>query len=105
MTGPVAHIHFKVGAVLKARYNTISMPFLFKESKRQAFWEDVKRSIIDYQLLNSQCKQETYHTGLPFQLALQVPHKQKKTVLDAVDGYHSVPLDEEFQPLTTFIPE
>ena len=29
----------------------------------------------------------------------------KKTVLDAVDGYHSVSLDEESQPYTTFITE
>ena len=57
---------------------------------------------IDYQHLNSQCK---HHTGSPFQLALQVPPKQKKTVLDAVDGYHSVPLDKTSQPLTTFITE
>ena len=43
--------------------------------------------------------------GSLFQLALQVPPNQKKTVLDAVDGYHSVPLDKESQPLTTFITE
>ena len=60
---------------------------------------------IDYQHLNSQCKRETHHTGSPFQLALQVPPNQKKTVLDAVDGYHSVPLSKESQPLTTFITE
>ena len=61
---------------------------------------------VDYQHLNSQCKQETHHTGLPFQLALQVPPRtKKKTVLNAVNGYHSIPLDSESQPLTTFITE
>ena len=29
-----------------------------------------------------------HQTGLPIQLALQVPPKLKKTVLDAVNGYH-----------------
>ena len=53
----------------------------------------------------SQCKRETHHTSSPFQLSLQVPPNTKKTVLDAVDGYHSIPLDEESQPLTTFITE
>ena len=57
----------------------------------------------DYQYLNSQCKRETHHTASPFQLAMQVPPNTKKTMLDTVDGYHSVILDEESQPLTTFI--
>ena len=34
---------------------------------------------------------------------MQVPPNTKKTVLDTVDGYHSVILDEESQPLATFI--
>ena len=134
MSGPTAHIHLKEGAVPKGRHSPIPMPFHLKEPVRQALWEDVKRSIItsvsvgmptdwcntmvitakkngkpqrtiDYQHLNSQCKQETHHTGSPFQLTLQVPPKQKKTVLDAVDGYHSVLLDKDSQPLTTFITE
>ena len=63
------------------------------------------RKTIDYQHLNSQCKWETHHMGSLFQLALQVPPNQKKTVLDAVDRYHSVPLDNESQPLTIFITE
>ena len=41
----------------------------------------------------------------PFQLASQIPANTKKTVIDAVDGYHAVPLDRESQPLTTFITE
>ena len=59
---------------------------------------------IDYQYLNSQCKRETHHTASPFQQAMQMP-SNTKTVLDAVNGYHSVILDEESQPLTTFIME
>ena len=63
------------------------------------------RRTVDFQPLNSQCLQETHHQGSPFHLAMQVPAGAFKTVLDAVDGYHSVELDEESQPLTTFITE
>ena len=48
---------------------------------------------------------ETRHCKSPFELASQVPCNKKKTVLDAVDGYHAVALDEESQNLTTFITE
>ena len=134
MSAQPAHIHLKEGAVAKARHNPIPVPYHLKEPVRQALMKDVERGIlkpvpigtptdwcstmvittkkdgrprrtIDYQHLNSQCKRETHHTGSPFQLALQVPANTKKTVLDAVDGYHSILLDEESQPLTTFITE
>ena len=124
----------KRGAVLKARHKPIPVPFHFKEPVRQALWKNVERHIItpvsvgmptnwcstmvitakkndnpqrtvDYQHLNSQCKWETHHIGSPFQLAMQVPPRRKKTVLDALDGYHSFPLDKESQQLTTFITE
>ena len=48
---------------------------------------------------------ETHHTDSPFKVAYQVPPHTYKTVLDAVDGNHSVLLDEESQPLTTFLTE
>ena len=63
------------------------------------------RRTIDYQHLNSQCKRETHYTGSPFQLALQVSPKQKQTVFDVVNGYHSVLLNKESQSLTTFLTE
>ena len=120
MSGPPAHIHLKEGSTPKARHNPIPVPYHYKEQVKEALWEDVKRGIIspvpigtptdwcstmvitakkngkprrtvDYQHLNSQCKRETHHTSSPFQLSLQVPPKTKKTVLDAVDGYHSIP--------------
>ena len=122
ISGPAAHIHLNEGAIPKARHDPIPVPFHFKEPVKQAVWKDVERGIlapvpmvmptnwcstmvitakkngnprrtVDYQHLNSQCKRET-----PFQFS-------KKTVLDAVNGYHSIPLDKESQPLTTFITE
>ena len=45
------------------------------------------------------------HCQSPFQLTFQVPPNNKKTVLDAVDGYHAIELNEESQPSTTSITE
>ena len=61
------------------------------------------RLTIDLQKLNSQSLRETHHCQSPFQLACQVPAGTYKTVIDAVDGYHAIPLDQEGQKLTTFI--
>lgn len=134
LSGPPAHIHLKEGAVPKARHSPIPVPFHMKDAVKKAIDEDVRRGIltpvpvgvptewcssmvitpkkdgrprrtVDYQHLNSQCMRETHHTSSPFNLAMQVPPNSKKTVLDAVDGYHSVALDAESQPLTTFITE
>lgn len=63
------------------------------------------RRTVDLQQLNQQCQCETHHCQLPFQLACLVPPNVKKTVLDAVDGYHTIPLDDASKPLTTFITE
>ena len=61
------------------------------------------RRTVDYQQLNSQCLREPNHTDSPFNAARRIPSRTWKSVLDAVDGYHSVALDEESSKLTTFI--
>lgn len=60
--------------------------------------------------MNAQCPRDTHYTALPFPLASKIPlytkktvPHTKKTVIDAVDGHHSVAVDPESQPLTTFI--
>ena len=63
------------------------------------------RRTVDLQHLNDQSMRETHHCESPFNLACQVPPSTYKIVLDAVDGYHTVSLDAESQPLTTFITE
>ena len=63
------------------------------------------RRTVDLQKLNAQCHRETHHCESPFKLACQIPTHKKKTVLDATDGYHAIPIDEESKPLTTFITE
>ena len=60
------------------------------------------RRTVDLQSLNRHATRETHYTSSPFQ-ARTVPHGTKKTVIDAWNGYHSVPLHEEDRHLTTFI--
>ena len=58
---------------------------------------------IDFQTLNAHAKRETHHTPSPFHQARSVPHGKKKTVLDAWNGHHSLPIRKEDRHLTTFI--
>ena len=55
--------------------------------------------------MNTQTDREPHHSPAPFQAASQIPLNTFKTVVDIVDGYHSIPLNEESQHLTTFTTE
>ena len=61
------------------------------------------RRTVDFSPLNKFCKRETFASESPFQLARRVPGNTWKTVTDAWNGYHSVPLRESDRHLTTFI--
>ena len=61
------------------------------------------RRTVDFQPLNMHAVRETHHTPSPFHQARSIPSNTKKTVLDAWNGYHSVPIREEDRHLTTFI--
>ena len=61
------------------------------------------RRTVDLQALNRHAVRETHHTQSPFHQARAVPHNTKKSVFDAWNGYHSIPLDERDRDLTTFI--
>ena len=61
------------------------------------------RRTVDLSPLNKYCKRETFVTESPFHLARKVPGDTWKTVTDAWNGYHSVPLRESDRHLTTFI--
>lgn len=63
------------------------------------------RRTIDLQNLNAATRRETHHTPSPFNAVSVVPINQKKTVLDAWNGYHSVPLSPNAKDATTFITE
>ena len=61
------------------------------------------RRTVDFQSLNTHATRETHHTQSPFHQARAVPQGKLKTVFDAWNGYHSVPLHPDDRHLTTFI--
>ena len=63
------------------------------------------RLVVDLQELNAVSKRETHHTPTPWNLVSSIPKGVKKSVLDAKDGYHSIPLDPASRHKTTFITE
>ena len=126
------HIHLKDGAKPHAIHTPIPVPINWGEEVKASLDKDVENGVleevpvgepvewcslmvvvakkdgrprrtVDLQELNAQCSRETHHCMSPFKLACQVPKGKIKTVVDATDGYHSIPLDEESRPLTTFI--
>jgi len=52
------------------------------------------RRTVDLSPLNKYCKRETCATDTPFKLARRIPKGTFKTVTDAWNGYHGVPLGE-----------
>ena len=128
MKTPPACIHLKPDAIPYARHTPIPIPHHWKAAIKKSLDDDVRKGIIkpvewcspmvvskkkdgsprrtiDLQRLNAQTLRETHHCQSPFQLASQIPPNTYKTVIDAVDGYHAIPLAPESQPLTTFITE
>lgn len=132
MKCPPAHIHLKEDAKPHAIHTPFNIPIHWRDEVKRQLDRDVEDGIIepvpigdpvvwcspmvviaksdgsprrtvDLQKLNQQCRRETHHCASPFQLASQIPHHTKKTVLDATDGYHAIELDEESKAATTFI--
>ena len=60
------------------------------------------RRTIDFQPLNIHATREIHHTQSPFHQARSVPRGKKKTIFNAWNGYHSVPLHPEDKHYTTF---
>ena len=61
------------------------------------------RRTVDLSPLNKFCTRETFPAEAPFHLARRVPGMTWKSVTDAWNGYHSVPLRDSDRHLTTFI--
>ena len=61
------------------------------------------RRVVDFQPLNKYCIRETHHTMSPFHQVTLIPPNSKKSVCDAWNGYHSVPIQEKDRHYTTFI--
>lgn len=61
------------------------------------------RRTVDLQALNLNAKRETHHTESPFHQARAIPPHTYKSVFDAWNGYHSIPLHDDDKHYTTFI--
>jgi len=61
------------------------------------------RRTVDLSPLNIHCLRETHHVKPPFQQAKTVPSNTWKSVTDAWNGFHSVPIRPEDRHFTTFI--
>ena len=58
------------------------------------------RRTIDLQNVNKATYRETHYTGTPISLVSDLPANQKKTVLDAWNSYHALPLDADASAAT-----
>jgi len=132
MDGPPVEIHLSEGAEPVACHKAIPVPLhwqerVFADLKRDEAlgvvervpigepvnWchrmvvtrkqDGTPRRTVDLSPLNKHCKRETHNSESPFHLARRIPRNTWKTVTDAWNGYHSVPLRESDRHLTTFI--
>ena len=60
------------------------------------------RRTIDISPMNKHCTREVHSFNPPFNLARSVPDRSVKTVFDAWNGYHSMPVRPEDRHLLTF---
>ena len=134
MAGKPHHIHLTDDAELYAANTPIPIPHHWKKEVKEQLDQDEEMGIIrkvpvgeatewcmrmvtvpkkdgsprrtiDFQHINKFCKREAHHTPRPFDAVSSIPPHTYKTTLDAFNGYHQVPLDEESVKLTTFITE
>ena len=130
MDGPPLEIHLQDNAVPRHVSTPATIPLHWQERVKKDIDNDVKMGVIepvtepsewcqrmvcvrkhdgtprrtvDLQPLNKFCKREPWVTNTPSKQARSVPKGAWKTVTDAWNGYHSVPLRESDRHLTTFI--
>ena len=132
MQGPPLRLMIDPQATPKAHHSPIPVPLHWQEEVKAGLDRDVRlgvlepvpvgepvtwchqmvicakkdgtpRRTIDFQPLNLHATRETNHTQSPFHQACSIPHGKKKTIFDAWNGYHSVPLHPDDRHFTTFI--
>ncbi|VDI76071.1 Hypothetical predicted protein [Mytilus galloprovincialis] len=123
MDGPPMRLMVDPEAEPVAHHTPVPVPIHWKEEVKAGLDQDVRlgvlepvpvgrtchmkngkpRRTVDFQPLNVHATRETHHTPSPFHQARSVPNGKRKTVFDAWNGYHSVPIPEEDRHLTTFI--
>ena len=132
MTGPPIEIHLDEHCSPRACHTAAPIPMHWQEQVRQDLIRDEAlgviervpygetvdwchrmvvtrkhdgspRRTVDLPPLNRFCKREVFPPEAPFHLARRVLGHTWKTVTDAWNGYHSVPLRVSDRHLTTFI--
>ena len=132
MSGPPMHLMIDPASTPVAHHTPIPVPIHWQEEVKAGLDQDVSlgviepvpigtpvtwchqmvvapkkngkpRRTVDFQALNRHATRETHHTQSPFHQARAVPPHTYKSVFDAWNGYHSIPLAEEDRHLTTFI--
>ena len=132
VTGPPLKLHVDPDAKPKAVHVPSAIPLNFEKEVQEQLLEDVRlgvlqqvphgvptpwthrmviarkangkpRRVVDMSPINKVCLRETHHVKPPFHQAKSIPSHSWKTVTDAWNGYHSVPLAEEDRHYTTFI--
>ena len=132
MAGPPMEIHLSDNAKPYARRKAASIPIHFQDQVYKDLLRDEAlgviervpygetplwchplvitrkhdgspRRTVDLSRLNKYCERETHNSESPFHTARRVPSESWKTVSDAWQSYHSVPLRESDRHLTTFI--
>ena len=132
MSGPEIRLHINPNATPSAIYKPIPVPLHWQKEVEQQIKDDVSlgvleevpmgeasqwchrmvlarkadgtpRRTVDLSPLNKYCLRETHHVQPPFQQAKSIPPMTWKTVTDAWNGYHSVPIHPDDRHLTTFL--
>ena len=132
MSGPPIEIHLKQGTSPKAVHTPATIPVHWQERVHKDLLRDealgviervpygeavtwchrmvvtrkhdgTPRRTVDLYALNTNCARAPFFSDSPFHMARRVPGKSWKTMTDAWNGYHSVPLRESDKHLTTFI--
>jgi hypothetical protein len=133
VTGPPLQLHVDPNAEPHAVHTPSAIPLHWEEKVKDQLFSDVElgvleavphgepsvwchrmvvsrkpsdgspRRTVDMSALNKVCGRETHHVKPPFQQARSIPSHTWKTVTDAWNGFHSVPLAEEDRHYTTFI--
>ena len=134
MSGPPIHIHMDPNATPVAVHTPAPIPLHWRKQIKDQLDADVAlgviekvepnvpttwchraiwvrkpdgnpRRVVDFQSLNKHCLRDTHHTVPPFQQAKTIPHSTYRSVTDAWNGYHSVPVRKEDRHLLVFITE
>ena len=132
MTGPAISLHVDPDATPTAVKSPVPVPLHWQEIVKQQLEDDVNlgvlekvpigepsrwchrmvlarkadgtpRRTVDLSPLNTHCLREVHHVKSPFHQAKTVPPNTWKSVTDAWNGFHSVPIRPEDRHFTTFI--